>query len=205
MLTDHSLIAVFIEPSGLLEVLLRERKAWLEAVMPGQPYCSHPPHSTLLFGDYGPVALWKNALAHRLREVAPFAWSTDAWHVFPDDPLAGGGQTVALRGSPTPAVFALQRAVAEVLGAFNRADPTQHPLASREPFGSSLRQFGFPFVGSHWLPHFTIGSPRVSRDAPLVSQLQAGSPVHRFSVETVALWFVNGEQHTRIEIVPLGG
>jgi hypothetical protein len=172
--------------------------------MPAQPYCSHPPHSTLIFGDYGLIDAWKAALADRLKTFPAVEWSTDAWHVFPDDAMAGGGQTVALRGTNTPAIFALQRAVAEILGPFHRAQIEEHALGAREPFASSLRQFGFPFVGAHWLPHFTIGSPRVGPGSPIVAELQSGSPAHSFSVKAIGLWEVRGEHHARIETLPLG-
>lgn len=206
---SQPLTAIFLEPTGPLRDALLGRKAHLERAMPGQAYCSHPPHCTLLFGDYGPPAAWFDALRAAVHGVPPFPVETEGWQLFPNDLLAGGGTTVAFRVRLGPQLGQLQRIVAETLAPHRppaaRAAAAGHPLAAREPFATSLGRYGFPFVGEHWIPHFTIGSPRVGAETPLVRELSTGSPCHAFRLGEISVWRVAGEEHTRQAGLPLAG
>lgn len=55
-------IGIFIEPDGSLAGAIRSLKAEVERQMPGQKFCSHPPHSTLIYGGFQEPKLWR---AHR--------------------------------------------------------------------------------------------------------------------------------------------
>src|SRR5258708_38269146 len=99
--------AIFIEPHGTLLESLQERKAWLEQTMPGQAFCGHPPHCTVLFGSYGPSARWLEPLRQRLVKLSDFGLDTGAWQQFPHHALAGGGDPLALPGRLGPALFGL--------------------------------------------------------------------------------------------------
>lgn len=195
--------ALFIEPHGTLLEALRERKAWLEQAMPGQAFCNHPPHCTLLFGSYGAPAEWLETLRENLSAQAAFELEINNWQQFPHDALAGGGHTVAYRAHLTPALAHLQQTVADSLAPFVSVGPNIHPLANTKPFASSLRKYGFPFVGAHWIPHFTIGSPLIPPTDPLLAHLVSGSTRHRFIVQTVSVWRVVGDTHERLHELAL--
>lgn len=197
--------AIFIEPRGTLRRSLLERKAVLEQTMPGQAYTRHPPHSTLLFGDYGSPELWTDQLRSAVNSLPTFPLATDAWQEFPNDLQADGGHTVAYRVKLSPELLRLQLTIAEVVAPFRRPLPIPHPLADREPFASSLLRFGFPFVGPHWIPHFTIGSPRVPANDPLLKTLMAGSAAHEEQINCVSVWRVTADHHERLTGLALAG
>lgn len=197
--------AIFIEPQGSLRASLIERKKMLELAMPGQAYTSHPPHSTLLFGEYGPPEIWTEKLRAAVEPLPAFRLSTDAWQQFPNDLQAAGGHTVAYRVKLSPELLRLQLTIAEAVAPFRKNLSVPHPLADREPFATSLNRFGFPFVGPHWIPHFTIGSPRVPANDPLLSTLMAGSAVHETPVGTIAIWRVTADHHERLTELALAG
>lgn len=200
------LLAIFVEPEGSLRSALLARKALLEARMPAQAYTAHPPHCTLLFGDFGLPEPAVSALRVALADLTPFVLRSTSWRQFPGDTLAGGGHTIAFGLELTEELQRLQRRVAEAIGPWrDRKTAAAHPLARREPFASSLEHYGYPFVGAHWLPHCTIGSPRVAATDPLIAELMSGSPEHTFEVRSVSLWLVHGDQHTRYASVPLNG
>lgn len=195
--------AIFIEPIGTLREALRERKAWLEQAMPGQPYCGHPPHCTVLFGNYGAPVAWLEALRRLVGVLPAFELETDAWQQFPLDPLAGGGHTVAYRARLTPAITRLQQTVADSLAPFLITSPEAHPLSRIEPFATSLRKYGSPFVGPHWIPHFTIAAPQVASESPLLAQLMCGSTQYHFVVRSLSVWRVEGDRHERLHELAL--
>ncbi|ATC64735.1 hypothetical protein CMV30_12615 [Nibricoccus aquaticus] len=197
--------AIFIEPQGTLRTSLIERKKILELAMPGQAYTSHPPHSTLLFGEYGSPEIWTGKLRAAVNSLPPFRLATDAWQEFPNDLQAAGGHTVAYRVKLSPELLRLQLTIAEVVAPFRESSSLQHPLADREPFASSLKHFGFPFVGPHWIPHFTIGSPRLPANDPLLASLMNGSPIHELHVNTISIWQVMADHHNRLTELALTG
>src|SRR5687767_1668026 len=100
--------AIFIEPRGSLRASLIERKAVLERAMSGQAYTCHPPHSTVLFGDYGSPELWTAHLRAAVNSLPVFHLVTDAWQEFPNDIQANGGHTVAYRVKLSPDLLRLQ-------------------------------------------------------------------------------------------------
>lgn len=197
--------AIFIEPSGTLKASLIERKRTLEAALPRQAYTNHPPHCTLLFGSYGTPEIWIERLRTALQQLSAFPLSTDKWQEFPNDIQAAGGHTVAYRVVSSPELHELQSRIASTIAPFRKSFPHPHPLADREPFASSLERFGFPFVGPHWIPHFTIGSPRVPSNAPLLANLMSGPVAHTMPVNTVSVWRVKADHHERLCVLALEG
>jgi hypothetical protein len=196
-------LAVFLDPTGPLRDAILARKALLESRLPNQAYTAHPPHCTLLYGDYGPPERAVAALRTALAGLPVLVQRSTGWLEFPDDTLAGGGHTIAYRLEATDRLLALQLRIAEALGPWHdRNVAAAHPLAGREPFATSLTRYGFPFVGSHWLPHCTIGSPRVAAGTPLLAELMAGSPEHAFEVANISVWLVQGEKHIRQAVIP---
>lgn len=196
---------IFIEPSGSLAEAILTLKAEVERQLPGQKFCSHPSHSTLIYGQYQEPKLWRDQLAAALAKLLPFRVQTTEFGFFFGDALAGGGQTVVFKVQPVPEVFALQKACGEVLKHWRSpSEPARGGLLEREPFRSSYAEYGFPFVGSHWIPHFTVASLKVAKDAPLLSKLTAGEARHSFLLDRVSVWEIAGDSHTKLFEVPLG-
>ena len=200
---NHQGYALFIQPSGSLRDSLIEWKSWLENTLPGQPLCGHPPHCTLLFGSYEHPDIWLEDLRRRFSTFAPFELATDGWKHFQDDPLTGGGQTIAFRVKPTRVLSELQMIAATTLMHYYQRD-FKHPLWDREPFATSQKIYGSPFVGEHWIPHFTIASPLVSSESPLLAELQSCSANHSCLVERISVWHIEANEHRFISELALG-
>jgi hypothetical protein len=195
---------IFIEPTGLLASAIRSLKAEVERQLPGQKFCSHPPHSTLIYGQYQEPKLWRDQLVAALAAVRPFSIQTTEFGFFYDDVLAGGGHTVVFKAQTTPEIIALQKACGEVLKHWRgETEPARGGLLEREPFRGSFAEYGFPFVGPHWIPHFTIASLKVAKDAPLLRELTAGEARHAFLLNRVSVWEIEGDSHKKLFEVPL--
>jgi len=199
-------VGIFIEPNGSLAAALRSLKAEVGRQLPAQPYCSHPPHSTLIAGNFQPPNLWREQLAAALKTESPFTVCTTGFTIFHDDTLAGGGHTVAFKVEPSPELFALQKCCADALKSWRAPDAT--PAAGwlgREPFRSSFSEYGFPFVGAHWIPHFTVASLKVAKDSPLLRAISSGAARHEFLPDRVSVWKIAGDLHTKLFEVPFSG
>lgn len=193
--------ALFIEPNEHLRDLLMAAKKRVEAWRPGQVYCDHPPHCTLLVGVYAPPKDWLPALRLRLATCRPFSLHISKWLIFPDDLPAGGGQTVTMAPDPNPEIFLLQAAAAEVLAPHRIPVPHSWTI---EPYATSQQRFGFPFVGAHWQPHFTVASLSTSLDDPFLVQLTSSVLDFRLPVQTVGVWAITNQGHARMETIPFG-
>ena len=198
---------IFIEPTGSLAGAIRLLKAKVEHLLPGQKFCSHPPHSTLIYGEYQEPIFWRSRLASALTGVSPFSIQTAEFGCFYDDVPAGGGHTVVIKAQPTPNIFALQKACADVLKHWRSTTetPAGGGLLEHEPFRSSQIEYGFPFVGPHWIPHFTIASLKGTKDSPLLRAITVGEARHEFHLERVSVWEIEGDSHKKLFELPLHG
>jgi len=198
--------ALVIEPAPLLAAELAARKARAGAQWPTAPFLHHPPHATLLAGVYESPDRWLAALRDALRHVPAFEIQSSVVITFPDDPTPGT-TTVAFDVAESVELRALQRTVAEVVAPFRVAGAadTLAGLHRRSDAIASARQFGYPWVGSHWKPHFTIAALPSGPTNPLPLEFLAPVPVVRTQVTRVSVWGVLGEEHSTLAQVPLGG
>lgn len=201
--------AVFLEPSAPLAALVLERKAHARTHWPDATYLDHPVHGTVIAGEFDSVDRWEAALGAVVARHSPFTITCSGTMLFADDP-ATGGTTVALALEAAPALFALQAAIAAAVAPF-RDRAVADRLAERLAVGGtraaaeSARAFGFPWVGSHWRPHLTIGSFLVSSNDPRLAPLRAPFAPIVMEVREVGLWKIRGELHERRRSLPLMG
>ena len=197
---------VFIEPTGSLAVAIRTLKAEVESKLPGQKFCSHPVHSTLIYGRYRDPSLWRAHLAKVLAKRSVFCIQTQDFGVFYSDPRADGGHTFFLKMNATPDIFLLQKSCADVLKKWRILDnhTRDEALLESEPFRSSLMEYGFPFVGQFWIPHFTIASLKVPKDSPLLREISTGESRHEYMLYRVSVWEIAGDWHKKLFELKLG-
>lgn len=201
-MTKH---AIFVEPTGALRSRINEMKDRVRAILPGSPYCDHPAHSTIVVAPLKDPAVGTSHLPERLA-IAPFILHVGEPLVFYDDAFTAG-HTLAWRVQSDSALLTLQRTVAQLLAPLvnQQALPPLPPPIAREPFLSSYQRFGFPFVGDHWIPHFTIASLQAPRTHPMIKTFLDRSESFELPVQEVSLWLVNGETHTKLRTIKLEG
>ncbi len=198
-------IGCFVDPSPALDALVSSRKAMASVHWPTAPYVSHPVHATLMAGRYADPDLWLPALTDRLATIAPFTVECRSLVVFNHDP-ATGGTTVTIGVEPSSALHALQLAVAEIVAPFRDVDAAEI-LARRitDPVAAaSARAYGAPWVGTHWHPHFTIGSFALPAEAPELQPLLEPFDPLVVPVRTISIWAIAGDMHARRATVALG-
>ena len=199
--------AIFIEPVGQLREHIEYWKDKIERAMPGMPYGSHPPHVTLFVAPLLENGHQIDVLREKLDKVSPFVIDVGEPLVFYDDALAGGGHTLVLRIGANPQLSALQCEVAEGLSVLvdrRRLGPLSEGL-DVEPFRESQRRYGFPFVGEHWIPHFSIASVKADRDHLLIDEFIASKKSFHTLVEKLGIWSVEGDGHSRLAEIDCKG
>ena len=136
-----------------------------------------------------------------------FRIQTRDFHLFFEDPRADGGHTFVFKVQPTPAIFSLQQSCSDFLKLWRTRNETgeNDGLIECEPFRSSFLQYGFPFVGSFWIPHFTVASLKIPRASPLLREFSSHESRHEFTLEKVSVWEIDGDSHKKLFELPLGG
>lgn len=173
--------ALFIEPEGAVLDLVVAWKAATAERWPAAAYLTHPPHATVWLGAVDDPDGSRAALERGLRDVARGQVEIAAPHVFYDDRLAGGGQTLAFAVAPAPWLRALQRAAVDLLAPFERS--------------------AYAFAGPHWIPHFTVGSLPVDRGHADVDAFLATGAAGLATPCRLGWWRIDGETHERLGLV----
>ncbi len=182
--------------------------AWKDRVSkqwPGAAYVTHPPHSTMWVGDVHDGDAVRAALEEAAAQVPAFSMSIQSPCVFYDDALAGGGQTCAFAATLVSSLIRLQQLFCDALRMHRSAstDLELPPPLRRAPFLESWRRYGFPFVGAHWIPHFTVASLPVRRDDPVVAAFLESTRTCEMTLRSASWWQIVGERHERLVWLPL--
>jgi|TARA_B110000467_G_C18318460_1_gene483325 hypothetical protein len=191
---------VFIEPKGSLFEAIQRAKQKVSSTIGNQVYLTHPPHCTLYHGPLAPIERWENDLAKAVGKEQAFKTFTIENFAFYDDPLANGGHTIAMKIEKDPLLMRLQMIVAETIRPFisDRIESRNSPLGNVEPIKESIERYNFPFVGVHWIPHFTISSLAIDKEHPLIAELLNDQKGFQVVVEEISIWKIDGDSHEKL-------
>lgn len=181
--------AIVIELEGKIAHFVINQKKQIEKQFPHQPYCSSKPHITLYYGALNPLFI-PNLKTFIESKTKPFYAKTNNMIVFEND-ITTGGHTLAIKIVPTQQLYCLQEYIANTLIPFIQKDThnTKYPLI--DPYKTSYTQYGFPFIGKHWIPHITIASLTNPIAKKKVSALRKTKINTTFSINLFSIWEVN--------------
>ena len=125
--------------------------------------------------------------------------------MFYSDLMAAGGQTLAFKAALTEHLAQLQLGLTESLveHVYSVADEGLPAFLRHGAFVQSWRRYGFPFVGAHWVPHFTVASLPSAPDDPEIAEFLRSPAPRSMNVERVSWWRVMGNRSERLAWIPL--
>ena len=170
-------------------VLSWKKKALI--IEPDAIYLHHPVHATL-FLFYGEKQK-EVEYTSLIQKEAPIFKSFD-WLVFENDAVTGG-DTLTIGLEKTMEWEILQLNLAEDLKPFI-VSPIDYPNEWSGPFKRSYQNYGFPFVGKHWLPHVSIAS--FKNKSFIQEAIDTPIKINEINCGELALYRIEGETHTRI-------
>lgn len=197
--------AILIEPDlNFKNEILKEKKR-VRANFGTQPYLSHPPHSTLYFSKIEEREDWLKSFQKQLSNFfdKSLPISIKEKLVFRNDILAGGGDTIVFKAELTEELSKLQIYLSECLKDLSISKNNSHSFKGL--LASSYEAYGFPFVGEHWIPHFTVASINDESSKDYIEQFLAKSYIHEFEISSVSVWKVNGDEHKKISEIRVTG
>lgn len=195
------LTGFFIEPLGDALREITEGKKGLTEAFGSTRYSDHPPHLTILTGYYPVQEEWLGSAAQSLSGLRGLEIRVTGPHVFFDDVQAGGGHTLALKVEREDPLVRLQIEVAERISKDRKK--VRSDLFSKGVLGESFERYGFPFVGTHWIPHFTLACLPVVRSHPRIEGFLKRPFSAKFFVDKITVWEISESRHERISEIPL--
>jgi hypothetical protein len=181
----------FWVPGNEFEEFVLSWKQKVEFVEPDAVYLHHPVHATL-FLFYGEKQK-EIEYTSLIKKDAPIFKSAE-WLVFENDAVTGG-DTLTIGLEKTMEWELLQLDFAEAIKPFI-IKPIEYPNEWSGPFKISHQNFGFPFVGKHWMPHVSIAS--LQNKLFIQEAIHMPIEINEINCGELALYRIEGETHTRI-------
>lgn len=195
---------IAILPRAGLQSQILDCKAKVQTAVGDQLFLTDPPHLTVFLASFQD----RNLLCDTLLELSTALFSpvirTEGWHVFEHDCLTGNNTLVIkINDSDKDMLRQFQSKVVERTAELRdkKASLSRYQTAwqSLSPERrQAVQQFGFPFVGSDWQPHFTIASIRPSGWERIWNQLKNQPIIGSFEDFELALFALDSNEPNRI-------
>ena len=146
---------IFWIPNEPTQKLVTKYKNKIEKIEKTAPYLNHLTHSTIfLFNGFEKNE--KNIFEMINKEISQLNIDIEDWYVFKNDEITQG-DTLVLKIKKTKELLNFQKKIATKLLDLKEKN-ILYPNEWKGVYKKSYNKFGFPFVGSHWVPHITIAS-----------------------------------------------
>jgi hypothetical protein len=208
---------VFVfEPEKCLYDLISELKERAKAIAGPQQYLDDPPHLTFYLASFeedfaihreAPDKINKTIARLRAEGIDRRIELID-WLVFPSDPITRK-ETLAckiadqdkdkLRKIQTELVMQLDKYRAAVTPKrYSEAYERLSPEMKR-----NVDQYGYPFVGKIWEPHFSIASFEPSSFEKVKKKIYNNCPKGHFNLERVVAYLLSDETDSLTEVTEI--
>ena len=191
-------LGVFIVPNGELKSKITSWKKKIEKELHEQPYTSHPPHLTIIHSNINEYNSVINEIKECLKGLKPFKLTVHENNIFWDD-LFTGGNTLSYNIKKNEYLNNIQKELSDIFSKYRKDVRIPELFRVRKKLNESYLKFGFPFVGRHWVPHFTISSLKVDKNHEIIKEFLLDKIDFSFTVNKVSIWNINGSQHQMIE------
>jgi len=181
----------FWVPGNEFQELVFSWKKKAARIEPDATYLNHPVHATL-FLFYGEKQKEVEYITLIKKEVPIF--KSAEWLVFENDAVTGG-DTLTIGLEKTVDWELLQLDLAEALKPYILR-LIEYPNEWSGPFKISHQNYGFPFVGKHWMPHVSIAS--FKNKTFIQEAVDTPIKINEINCGELALFRIEGETHTRI-------
>jgi broad specificity phosphatase PhoE len=185
---------LFWIPNEELYQYIESWKNRFREVEPNALFLNHPVHSTIfLFNAYEQD---QNEIISTIKNIK-INFLVDSWKIFYNDNVTQG-DTLSVGLVPNSLAFEFQRNLSESLINFIKK-PIFYNNVWEGKYKESYDRYGFPFVGSHWIPHLTIASVK-EEGKKLIDNIKTTkiNLNQKESGGSLALYKILGENHQLI-------
>ena len=191
-------LGVFILPNKELKSKITFWKKRIEEELHEQPYTNHPPHLTIIHSNINEYKAVIYEIKECLKGLKSFKITVHKNNIFWND-LFTGGNTLSYNIKKNKYLNEIQKKISVVFSKYKENNEAPKFFRTHKQLYNSYLDFGFPFVGDHWIPHFTISSLKVAKNHKIIREFLLDQIDVSFTVNTVSIWDINGDQHQMIE------
>ena len=195
-------IGFFITPEEPLKSKILFWKGKVKKELKNQPYVEHPPHLTLINLDLYEENQAISNVKEFISSIRAFNIKISQKDVFFND-ISTNGHTIYYRANKTSNLEHIQSRLAVILAKYKKSKNPPEFLKGNEILYESYKNFGSPFIGSHWIPHLTVASLQVENENSLLNEFLSKQESYTFMVEKISIWKINGDDHYMIDEVDL--
>ncbi len=193
-----STLFVAYGPDARTDDFIRAAKDRVRKAVGDQLYLSDPPHATVYLAAFDDPAGVVRTIEGIFRTAPAIPGELEGWHVFENDPLTDGNTpTCRFDSRCRSRLRSIQPTIVDNLQWQRNAEASEARYRTHWDSLTALRrrsvaEFGFPFVGDDWIPHFSIASirPEVWDDAWAV--LKETPPLGAFSCDWLRVYRLDG-------------
>ena len=144
---------IFWIPNEELNQYVKSWKIRVEKIEPDASFLNHPVHSTIFMFDA--LDDHESEIISRVKNIE-IDFLVSSWKFFYND-VVTQGDTLSIGLEVNSLAFEFQQDLAESLYDLIKM-PIFYQNMWEDKFKESYDRYGFPFVGSHWIPHLTVAS-----------------------------------------------
>ena len=190
-------LGVFYCIDGDLKKNLESIKSFFKTKSNESKYLDHLVHSTFYVFELESKKI--NDVIEKfqsLQEVlSPVSSQINKWRVFENDILTDLN-TLCLEIELSKDLLSLQMNIVNSLLEFH----LKNPNTDFEGFlKESYIQYGYPFVGEHWIPHITIGSLDIDKKKLTYFSDGTFNLPRRIKINNLGLFKIEGDSHSLIK------
>ena len=190
------MIGVFIEPKGKCNDFIKRWKKLFKSEFELNNYASHPPHLSIYVGNLKlnkSLILELQKLSKKFNEMEIVINKLD---IFQND-IFTNKDTIFLKVKKNNKLLKYQLCVAKIVKNYILSSKKKIKFSNKN-LDESYQNFGFPFVGKHWIPHFTLASVKSFDNSNLYKKIIKEKILFKFKINKISLWKINKEKHKKI-------
>ena len=96
-------------------------------------------------------------------------------------------------------LYNIQRKLSLIFSKYKKHIVIPESFRGHKQLYDSYVNYGFPFVGRHWIPHFTVSSLKVDENHRIIQEFLLDKIDVSFTVKKVSVWNINGNKHQMID------
>ena len=196
------MLGIFLEPEGKLKNFISYWKLRIKKRNLNTEYINHPPHSTIYVSNFVNEKKVIENLRNITNSLYSFKIRINKASLFINDSFTNK-DTIYLKIKKNKKIYQLQKNLANNLKSFVKKDKLKVSKFFNKKMKNSMIKYGFPFVGSHWKPHFTIGSIKNFKHHFDYQSFKKTKIYYEQDVRSISLWRIKKNNHKRIEIFKL--
>ena len=190
-------LGVFYCVDGILKNDVESIKSFFKTKSKESKYLNHLVHSTLYV--FGTESEKINDVIEKFQSlqkvISPVSSQINKWRVFENDILTNLN-TLCLEIELTNDLFSLQMNVVNSFLEFHLKKPSSDFEGLLK---ESYNQYGYPFVGEHWIPHITIGSLDIEKKKLTEFSEEMLNFPREIKINNLGLFKIEADSHSLIK------